>query len=656
VIPEGQYDPKRADDLLWYLIQELRRTMSDRAIQESNWERWEKVYRARPSQEKKDFPWVGASNLVVPIAATDVETLFSRMMGLLFEPQNLWSITAQRPDMVDFAAATQEFMQWAQHNEIKPYRDVGNWLLEMHKLGTGVMKQRYTRDFKKVFEWREIGQQTWQQQAVILLNDHPTLNHVRLWDYYLPAGFPRIQDAPWCAERIRLTWMQFMNRVKQGIYVNADKIGSWFFNPPVNRVQQRMDDLSQYRASINQQMELYEFWLDYDIDGDGWDEALICTIHLDQQVYVRLDFNPFFNQEKPYSAGCFMPDVNSFYGIGLCEMLDHFQEEITAMHNQRIDNGTVANSQMYAVKKDNLNIRKNERAYPGKFIPMNDPKNDIVPIALGAGMGSALAAAVESESVTRQEAQRRTGVNDYVQANASPSVGYGAAYTTQQMLLQSDKRFGETLRSVRGVLDESGTRILELYQQYWQGGKPFIAQGPTDGQLTSMVLKFPTDLIRAGLKVTVTAIDSNTSKEAQIRTTTLVFQTLSQFYMQYMQLLSYIGNPQIPPHVQQVAMQAAEGGAVLMRRLLELYGQQDYERMIPELQGGANVQQRTLANIQSILQSGSLGGPPGSQTPSGVSGVPYGSAALSGGGTNFSTPSITQYAGNAPSPGSTQYA
>lgn len=651
MIPQGQYDQDRANNLLWYLVQELRRTMGDRAVQEANWMRWEKIYRARPALEKKNFPWIGASNLVVPIAATDVETLYSRMMGLLFEPENLWSVTAQRPELVEFAAATQEFMQWAQHNEIKPYRSIGNWILELHKLGTGVVKQRYVRDFKKVYEWRELGQQVWQQQAVILLNDHPQIDHVRLWDFYLPAGFPRLQEAPWVAERVRLTWMQFMNRVKAGIYVNADKIGAWYFNPPVNRVQQTMDDLSQYRASINQQMELYEFWLDYDIDGDGWDESLICTIHLESQLIVRLDYNPFFNQEKPYSAGTFIPDVNSFYGIGLCEMLDHFQEEITAMHNQRIDNGTVANSQMYAIRKSNLQFRKNEPAHPGRFILMDDPKNDIVPIPLGAGMGSALAAAVQSEGVTRQEAQRRTGVNDYVQANASPAVGYGAAYTTQQMLLQSDKRSGETLRSVRNVLNESGTRVLELYQQYWQGGKPFVAQGEKDGQLTSFVLKFPLDLIRKGLKVSVTAIDVGTSKEAQIRTTTLVFQTLSQFYMQYMQLLSYVGNPQMPPHVQQVAMQAAEGSAVLVRRLLELYGQQDYERMIPDLQGANNGQQQTLANIQSILQSGSLGGPSGSQTPSGMVGGTGNNTASASGGPNFAAAPFGGTAGNAPSPG-----
>lgn len=614
MIPQGMYDPRRADELKFYLIDELNRTMRDRKNLEEDWVRWEEIYRARPLQDEKNFPFKGASNLVIPVAAADIETLYARLMGLLFEPPNLWSVEAARPEMVNLAAAAQEFLRWAQDNEIQPYRAVGNWLLELHKLGTGVMKQRYTRDMKKVYEWRELEQGNWQQQAIVMLNDHPSLHHVRLHDFYIPAGFPLVQQAPWVAERVPMTWMQFMNRVKAGIYTNAGQVGNWQSTQPLNNVQQQLDTISRYKASTNQQLSMYEFWLDFDIDGDGWDEALVCTVHLESQSYVRLDFNPFFNQEKPYSAGCFMRDVNSFYGIGLCEMLDHFQEEITAIHNQRIDNSTVMNSQMFAVRKDNNNIRQNEPVYPSKIWKLNDPSKDLVPISIGSGQ--TLGASIETEAATRAEAQRRTGVNDWIQANFQPSIGYGTAYTTQQMIMQATKRFGETLREVRIVLSESGTRILELYQQYNQRGKPFVALGQQDGSLVDVVLKFPLDLIRKGLRVNVTAISAETSKDAQIRTTTLVFEQLNQFYVNYMQMISYTLNPQMPEQIRAIAQTAADGSAVLMRRLLELYGQQDADRMLPNLEGGINAQQRQLADIAAILQSG--------QPQQGGAGVPQG--------------------------------
>lgn len=597
--------------------------MSDRGPLEQNWVRYEELYRARPAEDKKDFPFEGASNLVVGIVPTDVDTLFSRCMGLLIEPGNLWSVTAQRPELIDFAKSTSEFLEWAQHNELDVHAWLAPWIIDIHKLGTGVLKQRYTREMKRVYEWRELDQGAWQQQAVIMLKDHPALHRVALNDFYIPAGFRTLNDAPWCAERIRMTWPRFMNRVKAGVYYNADKIGAWYFNPPINQVQQELDTISGYRASINSQMELYEFWLDFDINGDGWDEALVCTISLAAQEYVRLDFNPFFNQEKPYSSARFMPDVNSFYGIGLAEMLEQYQEEITAMHNQRIDNGTVSNSQIYLMDKNETGIRVNEKMYPSKILRLNSPGNfQAIPL----GSPGQLSQSINNEAATRTEAQRRTGVSDYIEATPGPAQAYGPAYTTQQMLQNAAKRSGETYRDIREALSQSGTRILELYQQYNQRGKEFIALGPRDGQNVAMVLRFPLDLIRKGLKVSVTAIDSSTSKDAQIRTQTLVMQQLMQFYQNYMTMLSYIGNPQMPPQIQQAAMAAAGGSAVMMRRLLELQGQQDADMLVPDLAGGLNAQQQQLANIQSLLGSGGGSQPgaapvaPGSGQSAGMAG------------------------------------
>jgi hypothetical protein len=245
------------------------------------------------------------------------------------------------------------------------------------------------------------------------------------------------------------------------------------------------------------------------------------------------------------------------------------------------------------------------------------------------------------EEYTRGESRARTGVNDYVNATPSPATSYGTAYTTQQMLLNSSKRLGETVRVVGNALGESGTRLLELYQQFFPNGKPFVALGQQDGALVDVVFKMPLDLIRKGIKITVNAIDATNSKDAQIRTTTLVFQTLQQFYMNYMQMISYAANPSIPHAIQQVALTAAEGSSILMKRLLKLYDVQDYSRMLPELQGGVNAQQQAAANIAAILQSATLG--QGSPGP-----TPGGPGATGGPQTPFGIPGPPQAGGGAP--------
>lgn len=605
-------DPQRVKDLQWYLLDEIWRAQQDRSRIEKDWIRYETLYRARPAQEVKTFPFDGASNLVIPVVATDVDTLYARLMGILLEPPGLWSVQALKPEFSQLAPAVEEFLEWAQNHEIKPNNAIGSWLLEIHKLGTGILKQRYNREMKKVYEWRELDGMTWQQQAVIMLKDAPSLHHTRLHDFYVPAGFRELASMPWCAERLRLTQSQFYNRVKAGLYSNANGVGSWAASSTVNQQQQALDKLAHFQPSVNVQLELHEFWLDYDIDGDGWEEALVCTMHIPSQQMVRLDFNPFFNQEKPYSVARFMPDVNSFYGIGMGEMLGMFQEEVTAMHNQRIDNGTLYNSSELVIARSETGLKANEPRFPGKVWRPNDVNAVQV---LQKGVSHAAPDSMANEAATRSEGQRRVGVNDYVEAQAGPATTYGTAYTTQQMLLASGKRFGETLREVRNALSESGTRILELYQQFNPRGKEYVALGQSDGSKVAMVLRFPMDLIRRSLLIGVSAIDAETSKDARIRTTTLVMQQLTQYYQGYMQSMSFAMNPALPPPMREAAMKMAQGTTILMSKLLNLYGEQNADEMLPALMDATNAQQQQLTGLMGSLGGGAGmgGGPPTSQ-------------------------------------------
>lgn len=620
MIPAGLYDPKRADALLRYLITELRRCMSDRATLEAKWIRWAESYRAQPEEAVKNFPFEGAANLVMPVIATDVDTMFARILGMLLEGDRIWSTEPKRPEFVVAAPKLEEFLAWAQENELHLYEPLADWVLEVCKLGTGVLKQRYTREQRKVFEWRELEQGVFQQQSLLMMKDAPSVHHVKLNDFFVPAGYADIQQAPWCAERISLNWSQFTNRVRAGVYQQPPRTGEWWARQNRGAVQQELDRISMYQASYSQFLNLYEFWVDFDIDGDGYDEALVCTVHLDSEDYVRLDFNPFFNQDKPYSSSRFIRDGNSFYGIGLCEMGDDFQEEITTMHNQRLDNATIANTVALACESGETSVENGTPIYPGVVLKLNNPKA-LQPIQFGQKYDST----INNERESLSYLSRRNGVNDYITGTNSPDIGYGTAYTTSQMIQASTKRFGITLREIRNALSETGTRVLELYQQYNQHGKEFFALGPVDGTMVHMVLQFPLDLIRKGLKVGVVAMDPASSKDSRIQKNMQLMQMLMQFYQQYMQGLGYAMNPQMPPLVKQVAVQMLQGASTLMRRTLDDFDLQDSDALIPELGSALQVQQQQLQQLQSVLlgnggapssvggppQIGGMGGPPG---------------------------------------------
>lgn len=618
MIPRDRYDPRRAKMLLEYLVEEHRRARSDRKEKEDSWIEFQKAYRAKPIDEVKEFPFYGASNIVIPLIATDVDTLFARVMGMLFEIENLWSVTATMPEMEPIAPRLTEFLKWAQHNEIKLEGPLGDWILEIMKLGTGILKQRYHREMKKVYEWRELAQGTWQQQALMLLKDAPAVHRVPLFNFYIPAGFKEIQEAPWVSERIEMTWQMYQSRIRAGLYEPSNRISEWLASSKGNAVSQEMQKISGFAQSFGNKLPLDEFWTEFDIDGDGWDEALVCTIHLDTAEYVRLDYNPWFNQDKPYSVARFMRDENSFYGIGVAEMEIDFQDEITAMHNQRIDNGTVKNSQTFAVTKDNKNIKQNEKVYPSKIWLVNKA-DDVKAIQLGtSGSGES----IQNEQFTLNYGQRRVGTSDYIYGANSPDIGYSTAFTTQQMMLNSDKRGGQTNREIRNALSETGTRVLELYQQFNQRGKEFMALGAQDGQIVRTVLQFPLDLIRRGLKVQVTAIDVQMSKDSQLRTNAIIMQQLMQYYQQVLMALQYATNPMLPPQVQQMALQMVMGATHMMRRTLDVHGIQDINKILPDLMGAQQANGQQLAAIQQLLAIGrAASAPQGPPAAPGMAGV-----------------------------------
>lgn len=625
MIPAGQYSPRAVQRLKEYLLDELKQARADRREKEEIWITCHEAYYARPvigKSDDKTFPFHGASNLVIPIVATDVDTVFARMMGLIFEPESLFSVSASMPEMGSAAPRVEEFLKWSQHNEVDWQSPVGDWILEILKLGTGVLKTRYDRKVQNVFEWRELAQGTWQQQATILLKDAPSVHRVPLFDYYVPAGFRHQNTLPWQCEQFYLTWRQFQNRLAQGLYQPTARISETFANSAGSQVESRLQELSGFKQARGNKLKLQECWTNWDVsDGVTGDMALKCVIHEDSGDYVDLSYNPFFNQEPPYDVARFMRDENSFYGIGLGEMGLNEQEEITAMHNQRIDNGTVLNSGMIAVKKGSDADEDGETAFfPGKKYVLNNPNEDIKLLSWGGS--NPVAGSIAAEQETTRVHQQRTGINDWMMAMGNQTTAYGAASTNNLISQNATRRQGEFLRELRNALSGSGTKVLELYQQFNQRGKEFFALGIQDGSIVRQVLQFPVDLIRRGLKVNVTAIDVASSKDVKMRSNMLAMQQLMQYYQQVFQALQIAGNQMLPAELRQTAVDMIRGSSLMMHDILDNMGVQEADKMLPRIAGVVNEQQQRMAALQQLIRSGPQNAPGGLSQAPGMGNLP----------------------------------
>lgn len=632
MIPYNELHPGAVDALRRYLIHEVRKARSERSALEQRWMFFQRQYKMLPEKAKKVFPFLGASNLEIGIIATDVDIVYSRIMGQLFGGgMGLWTTHSYRPELQDVAKSLRELLRWAEEHELNAYEAVADWVLEICKLGTGVLKERYHREEREVYEFRETPQGVHQAERIVWMKNHPQLHHVSILDFLVPTNTGTdLQAAPWCAERIYLTWAQLVTRVQQGIYMNPalqgtglsgeltlQPIRQWWARGKQSQYMQYRQELNYLQPGEGDLFEIYEIWTQFDIKNTGRGRSLVCALHLDSESYLRLDWNPFLNQEYPYDVARYMRQEGQFYGIGIAEMASQTQIEVTTQHNQRIDNATIQNMSLFGAKA-NGSIKKNEPLWPGRILHMAE-KDDFWRIEMGTKMDST----IQNEQMTLNHNQRRTGVSDFVSGNVDPSIGYAAATTNVMQQREGAKRFDQTFREIRRSLSGAGMRILELYQQYDQQGKQFVVLGEKDGENVTKVLQFPTDLMRFSFAVDVASSDTSMSRDVEIRINTLLYQMLTDNTQRNMQILMMAFNPQMPPPLQAMLLQSVEASGIMLRRIFEAHGIQDINQIVPLMSELLNGGQSAPA--QPDPYAAAIGG--GNGMGSGLAlppGLPYG--------------------------------
>lgn len=120
-----------------------------------------------------------------------------------------------------------------------------------------------------------------------------------------------------------------------------------------NKFQQSRQFRKVARGEISNRtptdIELLEWWMKYDLDGDGIDEE--CQIIIaNRTVVVRAVQNPYYHQKRPLIKVNFCKVPGEWYGIGLIEPVMSLINQLTTVRRQRLDNITLILNRMWKVK------------------------------------------------------------------------------------------------------------------------------------------------------------------------------------------------------------------------------------------------------------------------------------------------------------------
>jgi len=616
---------KQETRLCTWLSEQIQDIETRRAPRENNWRRWREQYEGKTSP--KNFPWKGASNVHVPITAINVDAIHANMMNRLFGFDRIWDVKAVSSGTVlginekngqpitwtDLATACADYLAYESGatGQMDTYEVINPATLEAIKLGTSVIFNPWLSLTKKDFEFNsETGEYTRKEDKVVFDGIKP--QHIPLEDFIVTPGYSEISGpfaAPVVGHRYYLRSSQVMERALNGTYRKkvADetkKSAGALADESVKDAQARLEgewgDIVALKADDHQ---LYDLWIQFDVDEDGIEESFYVTFHRLAGRLLRCQ--PFVYKNVPYVVERYLRREGRFYGIGVAEMLESLQAGLNTSFNQAVDNATIANTRLWGVRKGSTAAKHLDNIYPSKKIIFDDEK-DIMPLQLGEVYPSIF----EVGTLFRDYAERRTGVSDYNLGRETGLSGgkHGTATTTLALLQESSRRFDLYAKDVRKSVGELGMQSLELIQQFKPTGRIYSVMDER-GILVEKALILPAEVdLREHLIVTTTASLSASNKEVAKQNALSGFAIMTQYFDRLFQLGTLIDSPQASPGLKKLAFAMGEAGERMITRVLEGFDLQDAAAFLPQLE--ELYAQIGAQNPGGVPGMGGPGGPP----------------------------------------------
>lgn len=360
---------------------------TDRRQHRLVWDQAWRDYRQVPNRTGKK-PWQSA--IVMPLITKSVEVITANMHGAIMGPEMPveWQ-SRGRPDL-------DEKIQ--KHNRIVGYdfekADVKvHWtdFLRTNVLcGTGIGKIDYLKESEQVMVkerrqpsvmdsiMQKFGKNPQLERFTpqqVLVKDYARFTNVDLYDIYPEPNVPDISKDMWVIEKTKITNKRLIDGANDpDPYYRLDNVnesllmGGNYRSQIDPEKQDRRISFLDYNVENSflepdQQHDLYEYWgpipawfIDPELRNDPnrkYDTVPGWLWVVDGQL-VRKRIMPWRDAEPPYVKGNYIRIPNSFYGIGIGELLGSLQIEATELRAANIDNISLFMNKITAILKDKV--------------------------------------------------------------------------------------------------------------------------------------------------------------------------------------------------------------------------------------------------------------------------------------------------------------
>ena len=558
-----------SDKLRSFLNEELPRSKSERGEFIKMIERDQRDYWAEPNPEPRKFPFKGAANLIIPLAAISVETIHARTMQTAFGLKQIVSAKPVGDFMADSAPAVENALDW-ELKRMKFKSCVESAILEIEKFGGGVAKTRYEKTIKY-----GVTTVNGVEQEFPVIKQGCKVESVPLVRFLYPFETENIQDAQWCGEEMTLTPHEIRMLEESEFFFEGtfEAIEHYYENSGAaavaNSSKKLQEDLEHRTPYLPRRIDFCELYLSFDIDNSKRPKEIVVHYHQPTQLFMAVRFNDYPGLRRPYRTGKYFPVEHRLFGIGICKQVKVFQQEVTTQHRQRLDNATLANMRMIKVSKMS-GYGPGEPVFPGKMWFLDDMTH-----IESIQMGEIYPSSQNNEFATLQYAQQRTGVNEATLG--MPQAGTpGTATSDLARIQEGAKKFDFTYGNIKEFLSDIIVDVAGCVQKYGPRHIEYYQMSPS-GQLVKQWFALPAESITESLVFELTSAGQSGNKMLDRQNWQQVAQILTQYYT----LLQQIGQMQ-PELMQLILPQILQGSTEAVKQILETFDIRNPNRLIVE--------------------------------------------------------------------------
>jgi hypothetical protein len=466
-IPSIELDKETEDAVRNYLKAEIEdvKTGGVRTSLEERWKVWLRMRDVLPAQQRKTWPWDGASNVVPPVALSKVNTIYAKLKASFSNKKPFYVVHSPNAQLADQARAIQKYLNTLVEDPKK---------VNLHKKNRSIIYGSVSMGASFCYvpwEKRVVNMQSGSVNSSVpgegaspkiantseqlLIYNGPDVKMLRIENFLTQPYWNNIQTAPWVAVRSWYYYNELKELETNGVFVNVDEVlgrdTDQVSDVHNDELRRNNIDVTTPQRVESKEYELYETYVRWDINKDGRPVDLIVVLEIETGTILRVEYNRLPMRPIVLFPHLVMP--GNLYPMGVIQMVEGVQLEAEELHNMRIDDVQLALSPMRVARRGS-GVKLNEEYHPAKTILVDDPADfkvfqfpDVVPSAL------------QAEMVAKQYASEASGANPQM-GGFDQSQGNRIGATGTQFLA----RQGDTvLDSVREGLSEAFTELGLLF-------------------------------------------------------------------------------------------------------------------------------------------------------------------------------------------------